>query len=337
MTEVLSPVFVQSFRDNNGNPLFGGQLFSYQAGTTTPLATYTDSTGNTPNANPTILNARGEANIWIPPNTAYKFVLEDSTGNTIWTVDNVVQSQLVTLYGGVDTGSTNAYIINFTAPWSVLSNGIVIYWVPSHSNTGASTINVNNLGAVSITNPDGSAINSNSIVVGQPAQILYYNGSWILLNAGYFGGAIFVKGALNQYGTTAAAFLPLSLDQGSFTPTWTGFTSSPGGTLYWNRVGAVATLFTNQAITGTSNSTSMGISNLPSEIQPARGVPIAVLGIEDSGATNQLCEAVVGPGNSLSFSIMKANTTTGLIQPAGFTASGTKGISGGFSMTYGLN
>ncbi len=181
---VLSPVLVQRFCDNNGNPLFGGQLYSYQAGTTTPLATYTDSTGSTANTNPVVLNARGEANVWIPANTAYKFVLEDSAGNTIWTVDQVQIQQYLTIYGGVDTGSANAYVLTFTAPFSSYSDGIVLYWVPSNTNTSGSTLNVNGIGVISIVNPDGSALVAGQIVANQPATVMYKGGDWYLLLTG---------------------------------------------------------------------------------------------------------------------------------------------------------
>lgn len=76
------------FLDANGAPLAGGKLYSYAAGSSTPLATYTDQTGGTQNANPVILDGSGEANVWISP-SAYKFVLKDSTGVTLWTVDAV--------------------------------------------------------------------------------------------------------------------------------------------------------------------------------------------------------------------------------------------------------
>lgn len=85
----LAPAFRQQFLDNNGLPLAGGQIFTYAAGTTTPLATYTDESGLTPNTNPVILDASGSANIWIGDDS-YKFVLEDSLGNSIKTVDNVL-------------------------------------------------------------------------------------------------------------------------------------------------------------------------------------------------------------------------------------------------------
>src|SRR5690349_6663259 len=89
MTAQLSPTPVQKFFDNNGIPLFNGKLFSYVAGTTTPQATYTDSTMGTPNTNPIIFNSRGETNIWLDPTLTYKFILQDSAGNQIWSVDNI--------------------------------------------------------------------------------------------------------------------------------------------------------------------------------------------------------------------------------------------------------
>ena len=51
--------------DANGNPLAGGKLFSYAAGTSTPLATYTSSTLATKNTNPVVLDASGRASVWV--------------------------------------------------------------------------------------------------------------------------------------------------------------------------------------------------------------------------------------------------------------------------------
>lgn len=68
----------------------GGKLYTYQAGTSTPQATYTDSTGSTPNANPVVLDANGEASVWADPTLSYKFILQDSNGVQQWTVDNVI-------------------------------------------------------------------------------------------------------------------------------------------------------------------------------------------------------------------------------------------------------
>lgn len=89
MTAQLAPTPIQKFFDNNGNPLFNGKLYSYVAGTSTPQATYTDSTMGTQNTNPVILNARGEANVWLDTTLSYKLVLQEANGTQIWAVDNI--------------------------------------------------------------------------------------------------------------------------------------------------------------------------------------------------------------------------------------------------------
>lgn len=87
----VQPFYSPKFRafDANGNPLSGGLLYSYAAGTTTPLSTYTTRAGDVANANPVVLDANGEADVWSTPNVSYKFVLKSSAGVTQWTVDNV--------------------------------------------------------------------------------------------------------------------------------------------------------------------------------------------------------------------------------------------------------
>ena len=84
----LIPNLIQYFRDANGEPLAGGLLYSYAAGTSTPLATYTDASEVTANPNPIVLDGSGEAVVWLGSGT-YKFVLKDSLGNTLRTIDDV--------------------------------------------------------------------------------------------------------------------------------------------------------------------------------------------------------------------------------------------------------
>jgi hypothetical protein len=87
----LTPVPKIQFFDINGDPLVGGKLYSYAAGTTTPLATFTDQGGGTPNANPVILDSRGEANVWLG-SSSYKLRLTTAADVDIWTVDNIVNT-----------------------------------------------------------------------------------------------------------------------------------------------------------------------------------------------------------------------------------------------------
>jgi hypothetical protein len=88
MTTYISPQPKLQFLDNNGVPLSGGKVYTYTAGTTTPLTTYTDYTGNTANSNPVILDSRGECSIWLGT-SSYKFKLTTSTDVEVWTVDNI--------------------------------------------------------------------------------------------------------------------------------------------------------------------------------------------------------------------------------------------------------
>jgi len=86
----LTPTPKQQFFDANGNPLVLGKVYTYQGGTTTPIATYVDQVGATANTNPIILDARGMANIWLQSTVAYKFVVTDSADVLQYTTDNIV-------------------------------------------------------------------------------------------------------------------------------------------------------------------------------------------------------------------------------------------------------
>lgn len=90
---VLSPIggSGQQFTDANGNPLAGGKLYSYAAGTTAPLATYTSIAGDVANTNPIILDSAGRApsGVWIAYGSAYKFILKTSADVLVGTWDNI--------------------------------------------------------------------------------------------------------------------------------------------------------------------------------------------------------------------------------------------------------
>lgn len=77
----------QQFFDDNGNPLSGGKIYTYRAGTSQLKNSFTDSTENTPAPNPIILDAAGRAVVWI--SGSYKFVVTDADDNIIRTVDSV--------------------------------------------------------------------------------------------------------------------------------------------------------------------------------------------------------------------------------------------------------
>jgi hypothetical protein len=73
-----------------GSATAGYKVNCYSAGTVTPQLTYSDALLTTPNANPVIMDANGQADIWLL-NLPYKFVGTDAVGTVLWTVDNVSQ------------------------------------------------------------------------------------------------------------------------------------------------------------------------------------------------------------------------------------------------------
>jgi hypothetical protein len=105
-TTSLAPTPKLQFFDANGAPLAGGLLYTYAAGTTTPLATYTDSTGVSANTNPIVLDSRGEANVWLGT-ASYKLALYTSVGVLIWTVDNLNGGDVATLAQLAASGGSN--------------------------------------------------------------------------------------------------------------------------------------------------------------------------------------------------------------------------------------
>jgi hypothetical protein len=89
MSKSLPPLWLTQLLDNNGDLLSGGKIYTYAAGTTTPLVSFSDSSGAA-NTNPVILDSAGRASVFITPDTGYKFVLKDASDNILLTVDNIV-------------------------------------------------------------------------------------------------------------------------------------------------------------------------------------------------------------------------------------------------------
>jgi hypothetical protein len=127
------------FFDNNGVPLAGGKIFTYQAGTTTPQVTYTSSAGTVAHTNPIILDAAGRVpsggEIWIAL-LLYKFVLKTSTDVLIATYDNVGSSFNATaiIANFTGDGSTVAFTLA-SAPAGENATNVYINGVYQQKNT----------------------------------------------------------------------------------------------------------------------------------------------------------------------------------------------------------
>lgn len=141
MAVYLSPVggAGAQFFDNNGNPLTGGKLYSYAAGTTTPQTTYTTSAGNVAHTNPIILDSAGRVpsggEIWLTF-ASYKFILHTSADVLIATYDNIrgngASESIPENFTG--TGSQTVFTLS-AAPYSENSTSVYINGVYQQKNT----------------------------------------------------------------------------------------------------------------------------------------------------------------------------------------------------------
>lgn len=88
-TGTIMPAPVFTGLDANGDPVAGGRLSTYVAGTTTPATTYSDVALTVAHANPVVLDSAGRATVYLTPGSSYKFVLATSAGATVWTADSI--------------------------------------------------------------------------------------------------------------------------------------------------------------------------------------------------------------------------------------------------------
>ena len=120
------------FFTTTGLPLAGGLIYTYQAGSSTPLATYSDNGGVYANTNPIVLGTDGrpQTEIWLTYGYNYKFVLQDSSYNTIQTYDNI--------YGIIGVAPTSQASIpsGLIAIWSGAVGSIPSGWYLCNGQNG---------------------------------------------------------------------------------------------------------------------------------------------------------------------------------------------------------
>lgn len=123
--------------------------------------------------------------------------------------------------------------------------------------------------------------------------------------------------------------------EGSFTGTLTGMSASTTGTVTYRIVansagtGKLCYLHVASAITGTSNTAAMTMTGLPAATSPSVTVRAACF-LRDNGADEVGAADIAASGTTITFLV---NTP---LDAAGFTASGTKGLGGGWGIVYRL-
>jgi len=197
---LLSPNPKQQFFGANGEPLVGGKVYTYEAGTTTPIATYVDAAGVSQNTNPIILDSRGMCNIWLLNTVSYKYVVTDADDVPLFTTDNIG----VTL---TTASFASPPIIGNAAPNSAFFTTIEL------TATSASTLNVGTTGQRP-GSPDIGMVRYNSTTT----KFEGYNGAWGSLGGGATGGggnSVFFE---NDQTVTEDYTIPGTKNAGTFGP-----------------------------------------------------------------------------------------------------------------------
>lgn len=89
----------------------------------------------------------------------------------------------------VDTGAANALAITAVPAALAYTDGLSFLIKPANANTGATTLNVNGVGAAAVVTPAGAALTSGQIVAGTLMLVAYVGGSFQWLNAPSGAGA----------------------------------------------------------------------------------------------------------------------------------------------------
>lgn len=114
MTKLLTPSAKQQFFNDAGDPASGYKLYTYAANSTTPQATYSNRAGTVENTNPIILDARGEATIYLTTGLVYDYVLKTADDVTVWTREDIEADPLATDLASTDSGK-GAALVKFKA------------------------------------------------------------------------------------------------------------------------------------------------------------------------------------------------------------------------------
>lgn len=135
----LAPI-LQVF-GTDGNPASGAKISTFIGGTTTPQATFTDSTGGTPLSSPVIADSLGRVQIWLSP-LNYKFVVTTSAGVALFTIDNFNPTNVNTTLSGL-TVQGNTLIANPIAATAIANQSSPTLTIQGQYWTGVASANDN--------------------------------------------------------------------------------------------------------------------------------------------------------------------------------------------------
>lgn len=171
----LLPPGEQTFLDNNGQPLAGGCVYFYVPGTTNPKATYQDSAQTIANTNPVLLDSAGRAIIY--GTGVYRQVVQQAPcpgGTQIWDQITASTDSSTTIFAGPSAGTPNAITVN--APAFSGTDGQVINYISTNTNTGGATLDPSGFGAVPIVRDSATGpgtLTGGELVATNAVSVIY--------------------------------------------------------------------------------------------------------------------------------------------------------------------
>lgn len=187
------------------------------------------------------------------PDTLTRTLIRSSTGSLInWgpgvkLIGSIAQADLLRFgaRGLVPTsgGTANAQTVTHATPMRITLAGMEVQFLPGNTNTGATTLNVDGLGAVAVVRPDNTACIGGELRSGHLARAVYDGTSWRLVtlpaapfptaSAGHIGQRLKIASASSG----AAVNAPPG---GTWWCDVIGYNSATGGTNFQTVVGAYA-------------------------------------------------------------------------------------------------
>jgi hypothetical protein len=241
--------------DNSGQPLGAGKVYTYSAGTTTPVSLFTASDKSTSATNPIILDGNGKAQVWA--DGRYKFVVKTSADVTLYTLDNLLYGfdDTTVLYGGTSTGAANAQVVSVPATVTSYANGQTISFIAGFTNTGATTLQFNSLSAVNLVKgPTPSSLQAGDLIAGQMYTATYHGGAFRLTDyptvADVQQSRLALAGSVAGTNTITANLSPApsAYEAGQVVRLKAANSTTGPATLNLNNLGAKAVQFNNAAL-----------------------------------------------------------------------------------------
>lgn len=227
MNLFVSPKFKEW--DSNGDPLSGGKVYTYESGLTTPKTTYSNRALSSANANPVILDSRGEAAIFC--RGLFKIVVKDSNDVTLYTLDNLQVSESTL----VDTDNDTKIQVEETADEDkirfdiagteqiVLQDGLLYPTTDNDVDFGDGThrfkkihnVNYHTTSTYYATMPSNGVSANAKFMLGDSNTI-----TWLYLNTAPPGWKVTATGADTVLGISGGA-QAYNVDGGTAGGTWT--------------------------------------------------------------------------------------------------------------------